>query len=227
MKTARLIILVALVFGLFLGPANVYSYHFDHFGYNMGNSWGDVIAGWSADSYTYHVDGDGHEEMGNFRIVSDYGNTGPVPVTMRRWADGEAWITVSDALKAKGILSGGYASVGFNLSDGDFPGSFNFSVSAPTSEGVNYDSMNIDETLEITLNIGEPYWAFLRTGFTVNGGMNPGDPSEWILASIRANWGGFSLTLPPEPVPEPTTILLLASGLIGLAGYGRKKFFKK
>ncbi len=30
-----------------------------------------------------------------------------------------------------------------------------------------------------------------------------------------------------EVVPEPGTILLIGFGLLGLAGYGRKKLFKK
>jgi hypothetical protein len=65
-------------------------------------------------------------------------------------------------------------------------------------------------------------------------GTPDGFGPEWIMLApqetfLPSKFYALSsvITVDAAPVPEPATIILLSTGLVGLVGVGRKKFFKK
>jgi len=92
--------------------------------------------------------------------------------------------------------------------------------SGPSSVGFNFQS---DVPLSVLSQAPPPGFTFINDGEV---GLHAATV-QLIDGSTITYDVVFRDNAAASEVPEPTTMLLLGSGLIGLAGYGRKKFFKK
>jgi len=139
--------------------------------------------------------------------------------------ENDYWKTDYLTITLAGTNESGYQSIDIWLS---------FESTHEDAVWVSWYKVPDTETGAFTLTLDILNDAFLHNDEVVRDYL--GDVSLADFVGIDTFWVGYgchfthlstSVSFGASPVPEPATMLLLGSGLVGIAGFGRRKLLKK